>query len=143
MIRAKTGMKRKKKIYRKQSIHKRMAKRVMIVDDSKFMRLVLKDIIKTIPGFEVVAEIEDGSKALDAYKKNKPDIVTMDVVMPTSGIDAVKQIKAFDPNAKIVMITAMGEEKMLMQEAIAAGASEKYITKPFKQEEVKEILTSL
>jgi two-component system chemotaxis response regulator CheY len=120
-----------------------MVKRVMIVDDSKFMRIVLKDIINAIPGFEVVAEVDDGGKAIEAYKKNRPDIVTMDIVMPTSGIEAIKQIKAFDPNAKVVMITAMGEEKMLMQEAVAAGASGKYITKPFKQEEVREVLNNI
>jgi len=120
-----------------------MAKRVMIVDDSKFMRIVLRDIIKSIPSFEVVAEVDDGSKALEAYKQNKPDIVTMDVVMPTSGIEAVKQIRAFDPKAMIVMITAMGGEEALMKEAVAAGAHGRYITKPFKQEEVREILSGL
>ena len=120
-----------------------MAKSVMIVDDSKFMRMVLKDIINSADDLEVVCEVDDGSTALEVYKQCRPNIVTMDIIMPTSGIEALKEIKAFDPNAKIVMITAMGDQVLLMQEAVNAGAEKRYITKPFKQDEVRSILKEL
>ena len=120
-----------------------MVKKVMIVDDSKFMRMVLKNIIDSTDDLKVVAESDDGSTALEVYKQCRPDIVTMDVIMPTSGIDALKELKAFDPNVKVIMITAMGEQTMIMDEAIAAGAEKKHISKPFKQEIVRSMLKEL
>ena len=120
-----------------------MVKKVLIVDDSKFMRMVLRDIIDATGDFKVIGDVDDGSKVLGAYKMHKPDIITMDVVMPTSGIDAVKEVKKFDPKVKIVMITAMGDQERLMNETIEAGAEKRYITKPFKQDEIREGLKNL
>ena len=120
-----------------------MIKKVLLLDDSKFMRMVLRDIIDATGDFKVIGDVDDGSKVLDAYKMYKPDIVTMDIIMPTSGMDAVKEIKKFDPKAKIVMITAMGDQEKLMNETIEAGAEKRYITKPFKQDEIREVLKSL
>ena len=78
-----------------------MGKKVLIVDDAAFMRMMLKDILQK-NDFEVVAEAENGKVGVAAYQKFKPDIVTMDITMPEmNGIDAVKAIKALDANAKI------------------------------------------
>ena len=119
-----------------------MGKKIMLVDDAKFMRVMLANILKQ-DGYEIVAEAEDGLDAVDAYKKVKPSLVTMDIVMPRmDGIDAVKKIIASDSNAKIIMITAVGQEAK-MKEAIEAGALG-YIIKPFTPErvldEVKKVL---
>ena len=134
---------RHQKIYKISFYLGNMVKKVMMVDDSKFMRMVLKDIIDSTDDFEVVCEVDDGSKALEVYKQCRPDIVTMDIIMPTSGMEALKEIKAFDPNAKVVMITAMGGQVMVMEEAIAAGAEKRYISKPFKQDVVRSVLKEL
>lgn len=114
--------------------------KVMLVDDSKFMRMLLRNIINSIEGYEVVAEVDDGIKVIEGYKNSKPDVVLMDLVMQTSGIDATRDLKKFDPNAKIVCCTAMGGEEALMRDAIEAGAEKRYITKPFKKEDVEDIL---
>ena len=98
-----------------------MAVRVLVVDDAAFMRMMVKDIL-TKNGYEVVGEAENGMKALEKYQELKPDLVTMDITMPEmDGISAVKEIKKVDPNAKIVMCSAMGQQAMVI-EAIQAGA---------------------
>ena len=90
-----------------------MAK-VLIVDDAAFMRMMIKDILEK-NDFEIVGEANNGIVAVDMYKKEKPDVVTMDITMPDlDGIEAVKQIKAFDPNAKIIMCSAMGQEQTVL-----------------------------
>ena len=92
-----------------------MGKKVLIVDDAAFMRMMLKDILQK-NDFEVVAEAENGKVGVAAYQKFKPDIVTMDITMPEmNGIDAVKAIKAVDANAKIVMVSAMGQQPMVIE----------------------------
>lgn len=112
--------------------------RVLIVDDAAFMRMMIKDILEK-NGFEVVAEACNGIKAVEAYKKEKPDVVTMDITMPDmDGIEAVKQIKEFDPNAKIIMCSAMGQQSMVM-DAIRAGARD-FIVKPFQADRVLEAI---
>ena len=96
---------------------------VMIVDDAAFMRMMLKDIL-TKNGYTVAGEAEDGEKAVAKYKElnPKPDLVTLDITMPNlDGIEALKQIKAFDPSAKCVMCSAMGQQAMVIQ-AIQAAA---------------------
>ncbi|ASW43134.1 response regulator [Clostridium isatidis] len=112
--------------------------RVLIVDDASFMRMMIKDILQK-NGFEVVAEGSNGVEAVELYKKERPDIVTMDITMPDmDGIEAVKQIRAFDPNAKIIMCSAMGQQSMVM-DAIKSGAKD-FIVKPFQADRVLEAI---
>ncbi len=118
-----------------------MGKKVLIVDDAAFMRMMLKDIL-TKNDFEVVAEAENGKAGVEAYQKYKPDIITMDITMPEmNGIEAVKAIKALDPGVKIVMVSAMGQQPMVI-EAIQAGAND-FIVKPFQPERVVEAITKV
>lgn len=113
-----------------------MAVRVLVVDDAAFMRMMVKDIL-TKNGYEVVGEAENGMKALEKYQELKPDLTTMDIAMPEmDGISAVKEIKKVDPNAKIVMCSAMGQQAMVI-EAIQAGARD-FIVKPFQPDRVLE-----
>lgn len=115
-----------------------MGKRVLIVDDAAFMRMMIKDILSK-NGYEVVAEAENGRRAVELYHEHKPDVVTMDITMPEmDGIAAVKEIKKADPQARIVMCSAMGQQMMVM-EAIQAGARD-FVVKPFQQERVLQAL---
>jgi two-component system, chemotaxis family, chemotaxis protein CheY len=120
-----------------------MAKRIMLVDDTKFMRMMLANILKP-KGYEIIAEAGDGLEAVDKYKQLKPDLVTMDVVMPhMDGIEAVRNIVASDSGARVIMVTAVGQDSKV-KEAIEAGARG-YIVKPFQApqviEEVEKILS--
>jgi two-component system chemotaxis response regulator CheY len=115
-----------------------MATRVLIVDDAAFMRMMLRDILAK-NGFEVAGEAENGKIAVQMYNELKPDIVTMDITMPEmDGIAAVKEIKASDPAAKVVMVSAMGQQAMVI-EAIRSGAAD-FIVKPFQPDRVLEAL---
>lgn len=115
-----------------------MANRVLIVDDAQFMRDLLRDIFEEA-GWEVVGEAENGKQAFEQYQLLKPDLVTMDIVMPLrSGIEAVGDIIASDPAAKIVMCSALGQDSMVM-EAVRAGAKD-FIVKPFQPEQVLRIV---
>jgi len=115
-----------------------MSTRVLIVDDAAFMRMMIKDILEK-NGFQVIGEANNGLKAVELYKKEKPDIVTMDITMPDmDGIEAVKAIKEFDPAAKVVMCSAMGQQTMVM-DAIRAGAKD-FIVKPFQPDRVLEAI---
>ena len=106
--------------------------RVLIVDDAAFMRISIKNML-TKNGYEVVGEAENGLVGIEMYKDLKPDIVTMDITMPEmSGLDALKEIQKHDPQAKVVMVSAMGQEAMV-REAIVSGAKG-FIVKPFKEE---------
>ena len=112
--------------------------KVLIVDDAAFMRMMIKDILEK-NGFEVLGEAPNGIKAVELYKKEKPDVVTMDITMPDmDGIEAVKAIKAFDPTAKVIMCSAMGQQTMVM-DAIRAGAKD-FIVKPFQPDRVLEAI---
>ncbi len=113
----------------------RMA-RVLIVDDAAFMRMMLKDIL-TKNGIEVAGEAVNGLDAVEKYRELQPDVVTMDITMPEmDGITAVKQIRTIDPQAKIIMCSAMGQQPMVL-EAIQAGAKD-FIVKPFQPDRVME-----
>jgi two-component system chemotaxis response regulator CheY len=113
-------------------------KRVLIADDATFMRLMLKQMLSQ-NGFEVVGEAENGEVAVDKYKEYKPDLVTMDITMPNvNGIDALKMIMDFDSSAKVIMISAMGQENMV-RESIVCGAKS-FVVKPFKEDQVIRIL---
>ncbi|ADQ05378.1 response regulator receiver protein [Caldicellulosiruptor owensensis OL] len=115
-----------------------MAKRILIVDDAAFMRMMLKDII-TKNGYEVAGEAENGAKAVEMYKELKPDLVMMDITMPEmDGIQAVREIKKIDPQAKIIMCSAMGQQAMVI-ESIQAGARD-FIVKPFQAERIIEAI---
>lgn len=108
--------------------------RVMVVDDAIFMRKMLSDILKE-GGYEIVAEAANGKESVEQYSKTKPDIVTMDIIMPEmSGIDAVKEIIDKDKNAKILMVSAMGQQQLVV-EAIQAGAKD-FVVKPFESSRV-------
>jgi two-component system chemotaxis response regulator CheY len=108
--------------------------RILVADDASFMRQMIREIVES-EGHEVVAEASDGIEAIDQFKNHHPDIVTMDIVMPRrSGIDAVKAILEFDPTARVVMCSALGQET-LVTEALQAGAHD-FIVKPFKPDSV-------
>ncbi len=118
-----------------------IVKSVLIVDDAMFMRHTLRQILEK-NGFLVVAEAENGLMGAQKYGELLPDIVTMDITMPElNGIGAVQLIKQINPQAKIVMITAMGQQH-LVREAILAGASN-FLVKPFSEERVVEVLNSI
>ncbi len=113
-----------------------MSKRILIVDDASFMRMMVKEIL-TKNGYEVAGEAENGQKAIEKYNELTPDLVIMDITMPeVDGIEAVKRIKENDPDAKIVMCSAMGQQAMVI-EAIQAGAKD-FIVKPFQADRVLE-----
>lgn len=113
-----------------------MAKSVLVVDDAAFMRMMIKDILSK-NGYDIAGEAENGLKAVEKYKELTPDLVLMDITMPEmNGIEAVKAIKAFDPGAKIVMCSAMGQQAMVI-ESIQAGARD-FIVKPFQADRVLE-----
>lgn len=115
-----------------------MANRILIVDDAAFMRMMIKDIL-TKNGFDVVGEAADGAQAVEKFKELKPDLVTMDITMPEmDGISALKEIKGMDPNAKVIMCSAMGQQAMVI-DAIQAGAKD-FIVKPFQADRVIEAI---
>lgn len=106
-------------------------KRILICDDAAFMRYQIKSMVVK-NGYEVVGEAENGLEAVKKYKKLKPDIVTMDITMPNmTGIEALKEIMKIDPTAKIIMLSAMGQESMV-KEAILSGAKN-FLVKPFTE----------
>mgnify|MGYP000902499991 FL=1 len=113
-----------------------MGGRILVVDDAAFMRMMLKDILAKA-GYEVVGEAENGAVGLQKYQELNPDLVTMDITMPEmDGITAVKEIKKVDPNANIIMCSAMGQQAMVI-DAIQAGAAD-FIVKPFQPARVLE-----
>lgn len=113
-----------------------MAKNILICDDAAFMRMMIKDIL-TKNGYNVAGEAENGQVAVDKYSEVKPDLVMMDITMPEKdGIQALKEIKAKDPSANVIMCSAMGQQAMVI-ESIQAGAKD-FIVKPFQQDRVLE-----
>ena len=108
--------------------------RILITDDAAFMRMMIKDIL-TKGGHEVVGEAENGRMAVDKYAELKPDLVTMDITMPDmDGLEALKAIRASDPDARVVMCSAMGQQAMVI-DAIQNGAKD-FIVKPFQADKV-------
>jgi two-component system chemotaxis response regulator CheY len=111
-----------------------MAKRVLVVDDANFMRMVVKDTLAP-GGFEIAGEATNGAEAVTKYNELKPDLVTMDITMKVkNSVEAAKDILAADPNARIVMVTALGQEKMLL-DCIALGVRD-FVVKPFTGERI-------
>ena len=114
---------------------------VMLVDDAAFMRMMLKDIL-TKNGHTIVGEASNGKDAVTMYNEIKPDVVTIDITMPEmAGIQALKEIRKNDPDAKVVMCSAMGQQAMVI-ESIQAGARD-FIVKPFQADRVLDILNKL
>jgi two-component system chemotaxis response regulator CheY len=112
-----------------------MAKRIIVVDDAPIIRLMIKDILTECGGYEIIAEGSNGREAVELYQQHKPDLVTMDIVMPEmDGIQALEEILKADPKAKIVMVTAIDQRDALMK-AIRLGATD-YIVKPFEADRV-------
>jgi two-component system, chemotaxis family, chemotaxis protein CheY len=110
--------------------------RILIVDDAKFMRVTLSMILKNA-GHEIVGEGENGKEAVDLFENLNPDLVMMDITMPEmSGLEAVREIKRDNPNAKVIMCSAMGQQKVVV-ESIEAGAKD-FIIKPFDEGRVLE-----
>lgn len=115
-----------------------MSKRILIVDDAAFMRMMIKDILSK-NGFEVVGEAQDGAQAIEKYKELEPDLITMDITMPEmDGITALKEIKKINSEAIIIMCSAMGQQAMVI-DAIQAGAKD-FIVKPFQSDRVLEAI---
>jgi two-component system chemotaxis response regulator CheY len=113
-----------------------MGRTVLICDDAIFMRAMIGDILKQA-GFEVVGEAETGVQAVERYRELRPDLVTMDIVMPDmGGIDAVRAIIAEFPDAQILMCSAMGQQALVV-EAVQAGARD-FVVKPFQPSRVLE-----
>lgn len=111
-----------------------MAKKILITDDAAFMRMTLRDIL-TKAGYGIAGEAENGEEAAEKYKQLKPDLVTMDVVMlGEGGIKAVKNIVNFDKAAKVLMVSAMGQQALII-ESIQSGAKG-FVIKPFKPDQV-------
>lgn len=113
-----------------------MGKRILIVDDAAFMRMMLKNILSQ-NGYEIAGEAANGLEAVTLYKELRPDLVTMDITMPEmDGITAVREIRKLDSEAKIIMCSAMGQQAMVI-ESIQAGAKD-FIVKPFQPDRVLE-----
>ena len=113
-----------------------MSRTVLICDDAIFMRTMISDILSQA-GYEVVGEAETGAQAVEKYVDLRPDLVTMDIVMPdVGGIDAVREIVQHDPGARILMCSAMGQQALVV-EAIQAGAKD-FVVKPFQPSRVLE-----
>lgn len=111
-----------------------MAINIMIVDDLAFIKLLLKDLIEKA-GFRVIGEASDGEEAIEMYQEKKPDLVLLDITMPKmDGITALKKILALDPGAKVIMCSALGQQRLIVQ-AIQLGAKD-FIVKPFRPERV-------
>jgi two-component system chemotaxis response regulator CheY len=116
-----------------------MAK-ILVVDDAQFLRVRISKMLQA-DGHEVI-EAENGVVAVQAYKTNKPAIVLMDITMPEmDGLTALKEIRAHDPNAKVVMLTALGQESVVL-EAIKSGAKD-FVVKPFERERVMRAINKL
>lgn len=112
--------------------------KILVVDDASFVRMALGQILME-DGHEIIGEASDGVEAIEKYKLLKPDLVTMDITMPVmGGIDSLKGIIQFDPNAKVIMCSAMGQQEFVFQ-AIEAGALD-FIVKPFDKERIKEAI---
>lgn len=115
--------------------------KILIVDDSRTSRKILRTLLEEA-GHEIVAEAENGQDGVDKYKELKPDVTTLDITMPVmDGLEALKLIKEFDKSAKVIMVTAAGQQNKMV-EAIKVGASE-FVTKPFEKENILKLIDKM
>lgn len=118
-----------------------MNKRILIVDDSFYMRTMLRNIL-TDAGYEVAGEAATGQQAMQLARDVRPDLVTLDVILPdNTGLDVLKGLRAEQPELKIVMVSAVGQD-VIVNEARAAGAGD-YLVKPFSEERVLEVVSRM
>ncbi len=117
-----------------------MTRDVLLVDDSEFMRNLLREILEE--EFDIIGEAENGVEAIELYKEHQPDLVMMDIVMPIrDGIEATAKIKEEDAGANVIMCTSIGQEEK-MKKAVKAGA-DGYITKPFQKPSVMDAINNV
>ena len=117
-----------------------MAK-ILIVDDSRTSRKMLRNILES-NGHEIIDEAVNGQEGVQKFQALKPDVVTLDITMPVvDGVEALKMIKALDPESKVVMVTAAGQKNKMI-ECIKAGANE-FLTKPFEQQEIVDVINKM
>jgi two-component system, chemotaxis family, chemotaxis protein CheY len=115
--------------------------KILIVDDAKLMRSMIKNAVKDLPGI-LMLEAANGDEAVELFKATKPDLVTMDITMEyKNGVDAAKEILKTDPSAKIIMVTALGQENLL-KECIEMGVKD-FIVKPFTPDRIKSAVTKV
>jgi two-component system chemotaxis response regulator CheY len=113
--------------------------KILIVDDSAFMRNMIKNILKE-QNHELF-EAGNGDEAVTAYQQNQPNLVFMDIIMPgKNGVEVLKDIKAMDQGANVVMCTSVGGQDKIIQECVEAGATD-FITKPFTPDEINSIVS--
>ncbi|RYE22236.1 MAG: response regulator [Sphingobacteriales bacterium] len=118
-----------------------MKHRVLVVDDSFYMRTMLKNML-TDAGYNIVGEASDGESAIRMAQETNPDLITLDLILPdNTGLDVLKGIKKDNPNMKVIIVSAVGQEA-IVNEAISSGARA-YIVKPFAEEKVLEIVASV
>lgn len=116
-------------------------KRVLVVDDAKFMRMMLGGMLEKA-GCTIVGEAVDGEEAIVRYRECQPDLVTLDITMPNrSGLEALTDIMKENPKAKVIMCSAMGQQAMVV-EAIRGGAKD-FLVKPFTEERVKDAISRI
>jgi two-component system chemotaxis response regulator CheY len=116
-------------------------KRLLVVDDALFMRKLICGVAAEA-GWEVVGEAGNGAEAIALYREHRPDLVTMDLVMPEmGGLEALRQIRAIDPQARVIVVTALDQKQALM-DSIREGAMD-FIVKPFERERVLALLSKL
>jgi two-component system chemotaxis response regulator CheY len=117
---------------------------ILIVDDSKFMRKILSTILSE-EGHTIVGEAENGKEATELYRRLRPDLVTMDIIMPevegTDALSALKEIVKEDPEARIMVVSAMGQET-IVEEYLRAGAKD-FIVKPFQTAKIKDVVNNV
>lgn len=116
-------------------------KKILIVDDAAFIRMMIRDALKD--GFEIVGEATSCEEAVDLYREQRPDGVTMDIslVGELTGIDALRKIREIDPEARVIMVSSMGEEEYI-RSSIDLGAAD-FIVKPFSKDALREAITEL
>lgn len=118
-----------------------MAKKIMLVDDAAFMRMMIKDTLSK-NGYTEIVEANNGQVAVSTYSAEKPDLVIMDITMPVmDGLEALRQIRQMDPGANIIMCSAMGQEAMVV-DALKQGAKD-FIVKPFKPDRIMKTVNSI
>lgn len=118
-----------------------MGKKIMLVDDAAFMRMIIKDtLIKN--GYTDIIEAANGEEAVEKFKEERPDLVVMDITMPVmNGLESLSKLKEIDSNVKVIMCSAMGQENMVL-EALKLGAKD-FIVKPFKSDRIMKTISSL